>query len=39
MKREGKSKGKKTKIWLVALGAVFLIGIAATGGDEPESEL
>lgn len=39
MKREGKTKGRKTKIWLAALIGGFLIGIAGTGGDEPESEL
>ncbi len=38
MKREGKTKGKKPKIWLAGLAAVFLIGIAGASGSETESE-
>lgn len=38
MKREGKTKVRKTKIWLAGLGAVFLIGIAGASGGETESE-
>ena len=38
MKREGKTKGKKTKIWLAAVGAAFLLGIAGLGGGETDPE-
>lgn len=38
MKRESKTKGKKTKIWLAALGAVLLLGIAGAGGGETDPE-
>ena len=38
MKREGKSKGRKTKLWLAALWGVFLIGVLGACGSETESE-
>lgn len=37
MKREGKTKGRKTKIWLAALIGAFLIGVLVACG-ETESE-
>lgn len=37
MKREGKTKGRKTKIWLAALIGAFLIGVLGAC-DETESE-
>ena len=38
MKREGKTKGRKTKIWLVGLLGAFLIGVLGACGGETESE-
>ena len=38
MKREGKTKGKKTKIWLAGLLGAFLIGMLGACGGETESE-
>lgn len=38
MKREGKTKGRKTKIWLAGLLGAFLIGVSGACGGETESE-
>lgn len=38
MKREGKAKGRKTKIWLAGLLGAFLIGMLGACGGEIESE-
>lgn len=38
MKREGKTKGRKTKIWLAGLLGAFLIGVLGACGGETESE-
>lgn len=38
MKREGKTKGRKTKIWLAGLLGAFLIGMLGACGGETESE-
>lgn len=38
MKREGKTKRRKTKIWLAGLLGAFLIGMLGACGDETESE-
>ena len=38
MKREGKTKGKKTQIWLAALIGVFLIGMLGACGGETAIE-
>ena len=38
MKREGKTKGRKTKIWLAALIGAFLLGVLGACGGETESE-
>jgi len=38
MKREGKTKGRKTKIWLAGLLGAFLIGMLGACGGETGSE-
>ena len=38
MKREGKTKGRKTKIWLAGLLGAFLIGMLGACDGETESE-
>lgn len=38
MKREGKTKRRKTKIWLAGLLGAFLIGMLGACGGETESE-